>query len=67
MITSENPALDQLVQSCQEIGDSILSTEQLKSILLSATSKIPEMHVDTEGLKKALLIFNQALKLPDDA
>lgn len=66
MITSENPALDQLAQSCQEIGDSILSTEQLKNVLLSAAYKIPEVHVDTEGLKKALLIFEQALKLSDD-
>lgn len=67
MITSENPALEQLAQSCQELGRSVLSTEQLKSILLSAAYKIPEVHVDTDGLKKALLIFEQIPKFPDDA
>lgn len=66
MITSENPALEQLAQSCQEIGSFILSTEQLKNILLSATYKVPETSVNTEGLKRALLILDQALKLPND-
>ena len=67
MNNSKNSVLDQLAQSCCETGSSVLSTEQLRSILLSAAYKVPDMPVNTEGLKKALLIFDQALKLPDDA
>ena len=67
MNNSKNSVLDQLAQSCCETGSSVLSTEQLRSILLSAAYKVPDMPVNTEGLKKALLIFDQALKLPDNA
>lgn len=66
MNNSKDSVLDQLAQSCCEAGSSVLSTEQLKNILLSAACKVPDIPVNTEGLKRALLILDQALKLPDD-
>lgn len=50
MNISENPALDQLAQFCQEIGNSVSSVEQLGSILLSAVPSAQETSYNTEAL-----------------
>lgn len=50
MNISEFSALDHLARSCQAADNSMLSADQLKSILLSATYKVQEESYNTDGL-----------------